>query len=88
MRGNSIVAAVNAAVCGMGICSIPCFFAEGEPRLRRLTPHVLGGRDILLVVHPDRARVARVRAVMDFVVGLFAKDTALWSGVLPDSSPS
>ena len=76
MRGNSIVAAINATVCGMGISAVPCFFAESEPRLRRLTPRILGGRDIFLVVHPDLARVARVRAVMDFVVELFARDAA------------
>jgi DNA-binding transcriptional LysR family regulator len=84
MRGNSIVAAINATVCGMGISTVPCFFADGEPRLRRLTPRVLGGRDIFLVVHPDVARVARVRAVMDFVVELLARDAALWSGALPE----
>jgi hypothetical protein len=49
---------------------------------------VLGGRDIFLVVHPDLVRVARVRAVMDFVVELFAKDAALWSGASPESSTS
>jgi DNA-binding transcriptional LysR family regulator len=82
MRGNSIIAALNAAICGMGITAIPCFLAVGEPRLRRLTPRVLGGRDISLVVHPDLARVARVRAVMDFVVELFDRDAVLWSGVV------
>ena len=83
MRGNSIVAAINAAICGMGIGAVPCFLADSEPRLRRLTPRVLGSRDIFLVVHPDLARVARVRAVMDFVIELFARDTVLWSGVAP-----
>jgi DNA-binding transcriptional LysR family regulator len=81
MRGNSIVSAMNAAICGMGIVAGPCFLAESEPSLQRLTPRVLGGRDIYLVVHPDLARVARVRAVMDFVIELFARDAALWSGV-------
>jgi DNA-binding transcriptional LysR family regulator len=83
MRGNSIVATINAAICGMGIGAVPCFLADSEPRLRRLTARVLGSRDIFLVVHPDLARVARVRAVMDFVVDLFARDTVLWSGVAP-----
>jgi DNA-binding transcriptional LysR family regulator len=83
MRGNSIVAAINATVCGMGISAVPCVFAEADSRLRRVTPRVLGGRDVFLVVHPDLARVARVRAVMDFVVELFVRDAALWSGALP-----
>ena len=81
MRGNSIVASLNAAVCGMGIGALPCFLADTAPGLRRLTPRVLGARDIFLVVHPDLARVARVRAVMEFVVETFTKDAALWSGV-------
>jgi DNA-binding transcriptional LysR family regulator len=83
MRGNSIVAALNAAICGMGVAALPCFIAEREPVLQRLTPRVLGGRDIYLVVHPDLSRVARIRAVMDFVVELFDRDSALWSGVAP-----
>lgn len=84
---NSIVTAINAAICGMGIGALPCFLAEGDPALRRLTPRVLGGRDIFLVAHPDLARVARVRAVMDFVVELFTRDATLWSGVAPGAPP-
>jgi len=83
MRGNSVVAVLNAAICSMGVAVIPCFLGEPEPQLRRLTPRVLGARDIHLVVHPDMARVARVRAVMDFVVELFERDAALWTGVAP-----
>ena len=87
MRGNSIVAAMNAAICGVGVCAVPCFLAENEPLLRRLTPQVVGARDIFLVVHPDLARVARVRAVMDFLVELFVRDAALWSGAEPRPAP-
>ena len=83
MRGNSVVAVLNAAICGMGLAVIPCFLGEPEPRLRRLTPRILGEREIHLVVHPDRARVARIRAVMDFIVELFGQDTTLWTGVSP-----
>jgi hypothetical protein len=82
MRGNSVIAVLNAAICGMGVAVIPCFLGGPEPQLRRLTARVLGTRDIHLVVHPDLARVARVRAVMDFIVELFDRDAALWTGVL------
>jgi DNA-binding transcriptional LysR family regulator len=88
MRGNSIVAAINAAICGMGISAVPCLLGEGQPLLRRLTPRVVGVRDVFLVVHPDLARVARVRAVMDFVVELFTRDAALWSGLAPEAKPT
>jgi DNA-binding transcriptional LysR family regulator len=81
LRGNSVIAVLNAAICGMGVAVIPCFLGEPEPRLRRLTPRILGARDIQLVVHPDLGRVARVRAVMDFIVELFERDAALWTGL-------
>ena len=83
MRGNSIVAVLNAAILGMGLTVLPCFMGDAEPVLERLTPRVLGVRDVYLVVHPDLARVARVRAVMEFIVETFQRDAVAWSGVLP-----
>lgn len=83
MRGNSLIAVLNAAICGMGIAVIPCFLGAIEPQLQRLTPQVVGARDIFLVVHPDLARVARVRAVMDFIAALFERDRTLWTGTVP-----
>ena len=80
MRGNSVIAVLNAAICGMGVAIIPCFLGTPEPQLQRLTPQVVGRRDIFLVVHPDLARVARVRAVMDFIAELFERDLSLWTG--------
>ncbi|HTQ03622.1 MAG TPA: LysR family transcriptional regulator [Polyangiaceae bacterium] len=85
LRGNSIVAALNAATFGVGIAVLPCFLADPETRLVRLTARVVGSRDVSLVVHPDLAKVARVRAVMDCVVAAFARDAALWSGAGPAS---
>ena len=69
-------------IVGMGLCVLPCFLGDPEKALRRLTPRVLGSRDIFLVAHPDLARIARVRAVMDFIVEAFVRDAALWSGVV------
>ena len=67
LRGNSIMSVLNAAIVGMGLAVVPCFLAEAEPTLRRLTPKILGSREIWLVFHPDVARIARVRTVIDFV---------------------
>lgn len=67
MRGNSLIAVLNAALIGMGIAVVPCFLADPEPTLRRLVPEVLGSREVWLVFHPDVARIARVRLVIDFV---------------------
>jgi DNA-binding transcriptional LysR family regulator len=81
LRGNSIIAALNACLLGLGIAVLPCFLGDPEATLQRLTPQVVGGRPVFLVVHPDLARVARVRAVMDFMVETFARDASRWSGI-------
>ncbi len=86
LRGNSIVAALNAATFSVGVAVLPCFLGDQEPRLVRLTARVTGSRDVFLVVHPDLAKVARVRAVMDCIVAAFARDAALWSGAGPSKS--
>lgn len=80
LRGNSLISVLNACVVGMGIGVLPCFLAASEPTLERLSPAVLGTRDVWLVVHPDRARVARVRVVMDFVAGVMTDEAALLHG--------
>lgn len=80
LRGNSIGAIASAAGAGLGIAPLPCFVGDAQAALKRVTPRCIGFRDILLVVHPDLARASRVRAVMDFLVELFARDAATWRG--------
>jgi DNA-binding transcriptional LysR family regulator len=80
MRANSIVAAMNAALVGIGLAVMPCLVAGTEAELQRVTPEVLGARDVWLVVHPDLADVGRVRAVFDYVVAMFERERVLISG--------
>jgi len=80
LRGNSIVSVLNATIVGMGLSIIPCFLADPEPTLRRLTPQVLGSREIWLVFHPDVARIPRVRCVIDFVTAIITRDAAILRG--------
>lgn len=80
LRTGSIPAAWSAALGGLGIAIVPCFLAEGEETMVRLTPDLLGSRPIVLVVHPDLARVARVRVVMDFFIERFTRDAGILSG--------
>lgn len=87
MRANSIVTAMNATLVGMGIGALPCFAADADPRLERLVGETLGARDIFLVVHPDLLHVARVRAVMDFIVEVFRRDAGLWDGTARRTAP-
>ena len=83
LRGNSVAAVFDATLVGLGLAPLPRFMADPAPGLLRVTPEIVGSRDIMLVVHPDLARVARVRATMDFLIELFARDTELWSGAAP-----
>jgi DNA-binding transcriptional LysR family regulator len=80
LRGDSILAALSGAIAGMGIAALPCFLADGEPTLRRLTGAVIGSKDIWLVFHPDMARKARVRAVIDFLAETMAREERTLSG--------
>jgi DNA-binding transcriptional LysR family regulator len=80
MRGNSLVSVLNAAVFGMGITAACCFMADAEPTLERIAPEIIGTRGIWLVVHPDLARVARIRTVMTFIEELVARNDAILRG--------
>jgi DNA-binding transcriptional LysR family regulator len=80
MRGHTIPAIHKAAVEGLGLALLPCLASSDDPRLRRVTARVLGTRSLNLVVHPGSARMARIRAVMDFLVEIFTRDQALFSG--------
>ncbi len=80
MRGNSIVAVLNAAIVGMGIAVLPCFLAEGEPGLKRLSDKVIDSQEIWLVFHPDVAKIARVRTVIDFVAEFVGREAQTLGG--------
>jgi DNA-binding transcriptional LysR family regulator len=80
LRGNSIMAVLNACLAGLGVTVLPCFLGDSEPSLVRLAPQHLGARPMYLVVHPDRARVARVRVVMDFIIEMMTGEARLLEG--------
>ncbi len=80
LRGESVVAVINAASAGIGLAVAPCFLASTAPNLRQVAPQVLTVREIWLVYHPDVARLTRVRAVIDFIAEIVAADRAFLVG--------
>lgn len=80
LRANSLAAAQSAGGHGFGLVPLPCFLADRDPLLVRVVPELVGLRDIVVAVHPDLTRVARVRATMDFLSELFARDAEKWEG--------
>lgn len=79
LRSGSIPAAYNAALGGLGIVSVPCFLAAEGP-LVRVTPERIGTREVFVVVHPDLARVARVRVVLEFLVEFLTAEADVLAG--------
>ncbi|MES2534531.1 MAG: LysR family transcriptional regulator [Pseudomonadota bacterium] len=77
----SISAQIEAVAAGAGLCILPDFIASNHPKLQV----VLGDsfslkRDYWLAIHPEMINLARVRAVVDYIVEsvrsdpLFCKD--------------
>ena len=71
LAANGILAMSRAAATGFGVAPLPCFLGAALPELVRATPGNITMAGAWLVVHPDLARTARVRAVMDFLVETF-----------------
>ena len=68
LRANEIDTAITAAVDGAGLAILPCFFADSDARLRRLTSDVLATRSMWLVYRSD-ARVSKaIKTAVKFVV--------------------
>ncbi len=83
IRCNSLVSALNACTGGMGVAVIPCFLAEAEPSLRRLTEEVIASPAICVVFHADVADIKRVRTVIDFITTIISRDAASFRGKRP-----
>lgn len=85
LRGRPIVflcgdmATMYHATCAdLGVAVLPHFAGTTDPQLRRVvTETEAPDRDVWLLVHPDLRRAPRVRAAMDFLVALFARDRRL-----------
>ncbi|HEU0098313.1 MAG TPA: LysR family transcriptional regulator [Allosphingosinicella sp.] len=75
MKANSFLTIMAAASSGMGLAVLPCYLADPEPGLRRISEPIPElETDFWLLVHEDLRKTARVRAFSDFI---FAELTAL-----------
>lgn len=84
-ESTSVVAQIEAAVSGLGVCVLPDFLASPDPRL---TP-VLGDsfslmRQFWLVIHPEMINLARVRTVIDFITERVRRERHLFLGDASD----
>jgi DNA-binding transcriptional LysR family regulator len=68
LRANSFYARVGAIRAGVGIGFVPLFLAAGDKTLTRLElpfPETPSGADLLVLVHVDMRKNARVRAFVE-----------------------
>jgi DNA-binding transcriptional LysR family regulator len=80
MRCSYLIAALNAAIMGIGLAVLPAHFVAAEATLVAIGPS-FSHSDIAIVAHPDLARAARVRAVMDFIIEVAQRERALLRGI-------
>lgn len=68
LRSSNLIAQLQAAIAGAGLCVLPDFIAAPEPGLRRVLANSVGlTREFWLLTHADLKGVARVRTVADFI---------------------
>lgn len=83
LRSGNIRGLMRAVAGGIGRGILPCFLADPEPGVRRLSgPQPLLSREIWLLLHPDARQQARVAATADWLAECFAKDATAFRGEL------
>ena len=66
LRINTVTGLDAAVAAGLGVGPLPCFAADANPALRRLSgPHPELGADLWVLTHPDLRHAARVRVFME-----------------------
>ena len=81
IRCNDWQIVLEAARSGAGIAVLPCYLADGDPKLRRVGPPLKEvAPEQWLLVHRDLRALPRVRAVMDAIIRLFHDERALLEG--------
>ncbi|MEM7225144.1 MAG: LysR family transcriptional regulator [Pseudomonadota bacterium] len=84
VRTNNGLVLHDAVRQGAGLGVLPCFSGDRDLALVRLTPPLEElTRRLHLVVHQDLRRVPAVRAVMDLLAEVFARETPRFLGLDP-----
>jgi DNA-binding transcriptional LysR family regulator len=74
LRASNTPMHLAAIRAGAGRGVLPCYAADGDKLLERLTPPIPElAADYWIIVHRDLRRAACVRAVMDWVRQAFAE---------------
>jgi DNA-binding transcriptional LysR family regulator len=80
LRCDSAVVRAAAAAGGLGIAALFCYVGDGHHGLKRILPKQQIEQDLWIAVHRDLQYAARVRAVIDFLVEVTARDALVLKG--------
>lgn len=67
IRCDTLLGMRSLARAGLGAALLPCFLGDADPGLERREATGLESAALWLLTHPDLRRVARVRAVLDWL---------------------
>lgn len=85
-RTDSLMALSHAVACGLGIGVLPCFLADGNPNLVRISPVLKNvATDIWILCHQDLRSLPRIRTVTTFLANAFRLAQAKFNPELPSS---
>jgi DNA-binding transcriptional LysR family regulator len=80
-QSSNLNAQLAMTAAGGGVCVLPGFMADADPRLTRVLPASVSiQRSFWMVVHADLKDVARVRTTVDFIVREVRGARALFAG--------
>ncbi|MSP42368.1 MAG: LysR family transcriptional regulator [Alphaproteobacteria bacterium] len=71
MRTEDAYTRYVSVISNVGIAVLPCFLADGVPGITRIQgPDTVGRAELWLATHREARHVARLRAIVDFLVKL------------------
>jgi DNA-binding transcriptional LysR family regulator len=87
-RADSLLTLAQAARSGMGLAILPCYLADTDPMLARVSSPIDElASDLWLLTHPELARVARIRTFMDAMYDQIVQVRPLFEGRESKSTP-
>jgi DNA-binding transcriptional LysR family regulator len=82
LRASNLTMRIEAVRAGVGVALLPCYAADSDPLLERVSQPVPElAADYWVIVHRDLRRAACVRAVIDWVQALFHREEDALAGL-------
>jgi DNA-binding transcriptional LysR family regulator len=81
LRANSLVHQLRAVAAGLGIALLPCYLADAEPAVRRISgvlPDLQS--ELWIVTHQDLKNTARIRAFLSLIGDAVVASRARYEG--------